>query len=802
MIEGRVTGIADGAVTGWIAEGAAADGWVEAVVHGEGPVARARAEPAGDGRLRFAIPLPERLQDGRIRFVDVRPVGSERPLDGGPAPFDGGLFETPAPAQACEVREAPAPVLVEGLVEFVPPARLTGWAWTPADPERRPRLEILAGGRLVAAIAAEKPRQDLAQAGIGDGRYGFEVDLSRILRRGPHELVVRPAGAAEPLAGGRLTVGPFAADGEVDCPGYLDDEPVRARLAGLPFEHLAWDARRIAPGRLAPRLINRLRRERIALQGRDPAPVLMLALPGGPADQALEIWSLQSHPRCGAAMALEGSAALRRRAREARWVLPARPQDLLHPSAAAVALGFGDADVLTWNRFCADQARAGSPGTVLRRPRFDPATARHGALTDTTVAVRGELLARAPEPVLAALCAGRLQPLWFWLAGQDLAFAHHPEALTSSLGAPAEPDRAEVELDEAVYAQILREEGGLFALERAAADLPFPYVLVPRRRAARTSVVVCFRGRPELTLRCVHSLALQRLSGELELVLVDNQSDPAEAAAVAEGAARVLGPGRVRLVSYDAPFSHSAQNNLGVRTATGEAVVICNNDVVLKDPALLEQLGAWALQPGVGAVGCRLWDPERSLGSYGHAAADPSEDPFQPALREDPDPAYGRSLHAAPGVTLALAAFSRERFLQLGGLDEARFPIGYNDIELMLRARAAGLTHLYLGHLVAEHPRGSSRTGDNEDLQALWTRQASAGEGPAHLFQLARVRIETARADLKPKAARLAEAAGPAAAQDAALAAALEAAVQARREVEARRAELARGFARASGTAD
>ena len=64
----------------------------------------------------------------------------------------------------------------------------------------------------------------------------------------------------------------------------------------------------------------------------------------------------------------------------------------------------------------------------------------------------------------------------------------------------------------------LYRRGGL-ALEHTSADLPFPYVLVPRRRAAKTSVVVCFRGKPDLTLRCIHSLALQTLSGELELVL-------------------------------------------------------------------------------------------------------------------------------------------------------------------------------------------------------------------------------------------------------------------------------------------
>lgn len=52
-------------------------------------------------------------------------------------------------------------------------------------------------------------------------------------------------------------------DGEVDCPGYLADGASRALLASLPLEHLAFEARRAASERLVPRLINRLRRERL-----------------------------------------------------------------------------------------------------------------------------------------------------------------------------------------------------------------------------------------------------------------------------------------------------------------------------------------------------------------------------------------------------------------------------------------------------------------------------------------------------------------------------------------------------------
>ena len=253
VVEGRVTGIVGGALVGWITADGDAAGYVEALAEGEGCFGRAAAGPPVDGRAPFSIPIPESFNDGQVRFLDVRAMGAARPLTGGPVIHDGGLFEQPARAEPPLDGPQAEAMTVEGQVEFNGPNLLRGWAWAPDQPTRRLRLEILANGRFIAAITADQPREDLAAQGLGDARYGFQVDLARLLRRGPHRVVVRVAGAVHALPGGEVLAGPFAADGEVDCPGYLDDEESRALASSLPFEHLAFNARRIAPARLAPR---------------------------------------------------------------------------------------------------------------------------------------------------------------------------------------------------------------------------------------------------------------------------------------------------------------------------------------------------------------------------------------------------------------------------------------------------------------------------------------------------------------------------------------------------------------------
>ena len=791
MVEGRLTGIVEGVITGWIAAGGGAEpAYLEAVADGGDAFGRTRAEPGEDGRARFAIPIPEAYRDGRMRFFDVRPLGSQRALDGGPVVFDGGLLSALElqPPTEVEVLAEP-PQILEGLVRFHPPAEVEGWAFAPAEPERRLELEILAGDRFVARLAADKPMAEDDAGKAGDGRHGFRVDLSKLLRYGPHEMTIRAAGAAEPLPGGRFRTGVFAADGEVDCPGYLDAPEGRALLARLPFEHQAWAALRTEPARLAPRLVNRLRRERAASCGAQS--VLLLTLPGGQ-EITRAAWALQSCPGGRILDAGRGADAIRKAAAEAQLVLFAAKGDVLHPSAAGILSAADEADVVTWPRFCADEGRAGSPGTLLRRPEFDPITARQGAITDSTLAVRGEVLAQAPAPVLEALGQGRMHPLWFWLAGGSLRWRSHPEALTSVMGDWTAPARSELERDEAFYRQLLVQEGGAFSLERTIEDLPTPHVLVPAVRARKTSVLIPFRGRPELTLRCIHSLAGQRLSGELELVLIDNQSAPEEAERVLSGARRMLGPERIVALAYDAPFNHSAENNLGAKAAAGDVLVICNNDVVLRDPALIEQLSAWALRPGIGAVGCRLEDPERGTGSYGHIFTAPSGDPFQPPLRENADPTFGRHVHAVPGNTLALAALARETWEELGGLDATRFPIGYNDVDFMLRASRLGLTHLYLGHVWAEHRRGSSRTGDDEDRQAVQINQAHPEAAQGHLRQLARMAIGRASSQDDQVGEQSST-------EDAALIERLEAAMARHDANEQTRADFAEALARAQG---
>ena len=66
---------------------------------------------------------------------------------------------------------------LRGAVNLVDRRRVAGWAQDTARPEEPVRLEILVGGVVVAAVLADRYREELRRAGVGNGAHGFEAAL-------------------------------------------------------------------------------------------------------------------------------------------------------------------------------------------------------------------------------------------------------------------------------------------------------------------------------------------------------------------------------------------------------------------------------------------------------------------------------------------------------------------------------------------------------------------------------------------------------------------------------------------------
>jgi T5SS/PEP-CTERM-associated repeat protein len=85
------------------------------------------------------------------------------------------------------------PPALRGFVDVVGPRRIEGWAQNLEYPEAPVCLDILAGGRLIGQVSANRYREDLERAGLGGGRHGFAFTLPAGLTLEPWAVEVRRA---------------------------------------------------------------------------------------------------------------------------------------------------------------------------------------------------------------------------------------------------------------------------------------------------------------------------------------------------------------------------------------------------------------------------------------------------------------------------------------------------------------------------------------------------------------------------------------------------------------------------------
>jgi O-antigen biosynthesis protein len=86
---------------------------------------------------------------------------------------------------------AEAKVPLRGYVDVVNDGCIAGWAQNPEYPEAPVCLDIFIGDRLIGQILANRFRDDLAQAGLGSGRHGFEFIPSPGSAYAPSTIEVR-----------------------------------------------------------------------------------------------------------------------------------------------------------------------------------------------------------------------------------------------------------------------------------------------------------------------------------------------------------------------------------------------------------------------------------------------------------------------------------------------------------------------------------------------------------------------------------------------------------------------------------
>ncbi len=254
---------------------------------------------------------------------------------------------------------------------------------------------------------------------------------------------------------------------------------------------------------------------------------------------------------------------------------------------------------------------------------------------------------------------------------------------------------------------------GTYWVRRPAPDVTVS-VVIPTRGGAG----IIWGERAVHVVEAVDSI-MRTTTVPVEVVVVyDTVTPPAVLDAMRERCGDAL-----VLVPYDEPFNFSRKCNVGVAAACGDVIVLMNDDVRLTEPGSLDQLAAAALEDGVGAVSCRLLFEDGRLQHGGHVYEHGDwHHVLLGAGGDEHGPFAG--LHVGrevSGVTAALVALRRERYLEVGGMTEL-LPVNFNDVDFCYKLRHLGHRILWLPEVTAYHFESQTRTPTVLDWEVRFVR--------------------------------------------------------------------------------
>lgn len=268
----------------------------------------------------------------------------------------------------------------------------------------------------------------------------------------------------------------------------------------------------------------------------------------------------------------------------------------------------------------------------------------------------------------------------------------------------------------------LTDHEGCYRVHRRLTATPLVSVVVPTRGSAGR----VWGATRVFVVEALRSIIERSTYQHLEFVVVYDTATPEPVL----HALRRLAGDRLRLVEYDRPFNFSEKMNLGAVHATGDLLLMLNDDTELLDPASIEVLVAHLQTPGVAMAGAKLLFADGTLQHGGHVYHHQLRHACLSWRGDSPGPWPLRPLaveRECSGVTAAAAVIDRRVFDQVGGFPE-ELPLNYNDVDLCLKVRDAGHRIIWTPwaswyHFESRTRIAGERPGEWEFINQRWHRQ-------------------------------------------------------------------------------
>ncbi len=237
------------------------------------------------------------------------------------------------------------------------------------------------------------------------------------------------------------------------------------------------------------------------------------------------------------------------------------------------------------------------------------------------------------------------------------------------------------------------------------AHWPLPQLL------PRVTLIVPTRNQYKLLRACIEGLLNETDYPDLEIIVVDNQSNDPETLAYLKDIAKR----GVLILDHPYPFNYSTINNRAAHLATGEVIGLLNNDIEIIEKNWLKEMVSQLYRPHVGIVGAKLLWPNRMVQHGGVVVGINGLAAHAGNCLEDADAGYlgtNQITRKQSAVTAACLLIRKSLFIEVGGLNQVAFPVAFNDVDLCLRVHEKGLGVMIATSAKLIHAESASRGKD------------------------------------------------------------------------------------------
>ncbi len=235
-------------------------------------------------------------------------------------------------------------------------------------------------------------------------------------------------------------------------------------------------------------------------------------------------------------------------------------------------------------------------------------------------------------------------------------------------------------------------------------------------REDKISILIPNKDHVDDLRRCIDSIKERSTYENYEIIVIENNSTEK---GTFDYYKTLEGQDKITVVTYEGEFNYARINNFGASAATGEYLLLLNNDTQVISMNWLEAMLMYAQRPDVGAVGAKLYYGDRTiqhagvvvgLGAHGTAGHTHYKINYD-NLGYMGKLCYAQNVSAVTGACLMV---KKSIYDAVGGLDE-EFKVALNDVDFCLRIMEKGYLNVFTPFAELYHFESASRGIDVVD---------------------------------------------------------------------------------------